>query len=763
MGAQRKFIYSLCIVVLIVLGIVHQTYRASAQSTSSCSSVSGSGSEINLAGAKTQQSNVATPNAAIDKNTTTSAILQPTKGSGSEASSYLAVSLPKSMVVTKVKLTIRAEDAKFEKVNGYILATGNGALTAKKGSTTNLFSPFNYCSTKNLQTVSFDNANTLTITPVNTNNKTSVADFIYVYNVRTDGSSLGISEIKAEGFETGGTLSGKAMLGSSPEIGVSDLTIFDVTNSSQRITIAKSDEKGAFSGKVIAVGRRQYQAENKEKGLKSAVITYDPLKNGNILNLPLDLIPENRVIGKISKIENLTQPTLVLATIGNSVSGLALTNNKGEYEIKLPKGSYTIAPIEKFTLTSPASAGTIASIQFADAYGETKQVNLSMDTAKQGKYSLTVKTREVDKNLQSLNELTGVSIQIYKGIDTGKSPIAEKVSPAIFESLESGKYTVVAKKDGYFIDDGTVELLNQKQYIELKGLKLPPGFSIPQGPDEATQKKHLEEQLAADRADSVEQNRCQKYPQTSFSVFWFCGTAAKNAANDKTKASLLTNLAESLESLRQNYGYPGLPQNVYIDSSLEPSGWNGVFFPQFLGINDTTSEFNKELKEIHDPIPAIVKRWCGNEPSLTYREVGTIKPEESIAVIWNLYKLSGAFKPDSVLRHEFGHAKDYAEGGCNDGDDSATNTSKRKEFLDLREFLIRNNKPKDPFQDVLYEDTYDGSGGHPWENTLETYAAGFFIGSKYDQQFNSRISSYPLEIRDSLRKLVDITQRKRAQ
>lgn len=600
---KRSFVF----IVVILTAVCASQYffgnrNTHAQSSNPCDSVSGKGETISLAGAKTQQVGVTTPEAAVDKNNNTSALIQPPAGS----MAYLVVFLPKRLNVTKITLTIKPESATQNILNQYLVGAGNGSTSTIIKRESFYKSPFDYCYIQNLPNANSKvNTNTFVYNAVNTNNKPAPADFIYLYNVGD--ISLAVSEIQVEGFDPAAParLKGTASLERYSDLKLDGVSIFNDANNE---LLGKTNDNGEYSkdnlksGDSITVRAEREGFKNLKKQLS--------LKPGdNTLDFALKLEDENSITGHVTVDGKPESMFVILLKDGQRLKVAVSSITDGAYTFTgMPSGTYQIQVKDNVSdavglKTSPADIR----MTIQKPYGEKLNQDILLFEVPAGKYELRVSAQENSLNFESIHSSEGVEL---KGARVELTPINIPsqskrlgVTPIRFERLTPGSYLVSASKDGFQSKSMRVTISH-------------PGLSF------------------ATFYLSGKNTRCENSPRTNVKEFWLCGSEAIAMKNDEK----LTVIDNTIGQFRQSFKYKNLPLEVVVIAS-----------------NSTNAAFVYGLD---------VENSKGLCPVPLTGDANAPKLGEHIEITTGSLKLRNSSQVTNAIMHELGHGKSYRDTGC---------------------------------------------------------------------------------------------------
>jgi hypothetical protein len=696
---QRLYRYGLIIFIILNAGLGVRAAMAQTATPNPCSPLTTSqGSAISLDGAKLQQSRVTNPQAVIDTDAATSAILQPTKD---VASAYLSVTLPKTMVVTRINLTVRPEDATTAKVNGYAIVAGCGTPTPSNPNTTTWGAPVsNFYWHENLQNVGIDAAHTLVFSRVvNTQNKQVPTNFIYIYSVTSDGHPLGITNIKLEGYDPnpkGMTVNGSVSLSGYSDLKLDAVSIFNYATNQK---LATTDDNGNYTITSLSANTAiRLRAER--DGFKVQTQSLTPHSGDNQLDFSLKLADDNVITGRLTDNAGKPVSSFVMALKDGHRLRVGASNPlDGTYTIKgLLPGTYQLVARDNFDDQDnlPTVPGVIT-VTLNKKYDETatKDIILAQPRANPIGYQLKVTALAYNYGYSSIlaqgdPEVKGARIEV-KPINIPTQSVRLGTSSTTFPNMSPGTYSVTVTQTGYTAQTQTVTINR-------------PGVTF------------------ADVHLNGKKSGCLLSSRDNVKEFWLCGSEAQAMKDDERVAMI----DRTIGQLRTQYGYKDLPLEVVIDSS---KGTNASYYPGYdNGKNPTTK----------CPVPL-----TGDKDNP--------KSGEHMEFLTGNLKERTADQVAQVTTHEWGHGKSTREAKCQG------KRSGQPDFLMLREVGERfSTQFFLPLHDGIYNDQV-ASDGHPEASPDETYASSFIICQLHRDEFNNNINGLAKPLKQTLQKIGNIT------
>lgn len=202
---------------------------------------------------------------------------------------------------------------------------------------------------------------------------------------------------------------------------------------------------------------------------------------------------------------------------------------------------------------------------------------------------------------------------------------------------------------------------------------------------------------------------CENHPQGEVNKFLFCGLEANRLYKDQSYATLWPKIAGKLEELKV-YSSP-LPA-VEIDSS---------------DINNATYSSGSG-----DECPS------NDEAIIILTGLIEHEPEEEL--------LNG------TIVHEFGHLKDFRNGGyCNIA-------SGQSAFSPILSQIDSNLTFSRLFYPLIEEGNYGDIPSHSTGNATETYAAIFHLTESNSAEFESRQKNFPSVLKELIKNLVGLVK-----
>ena len=235
---------------------------------------------------------------------------------------------------------------------------------------------------------------------------------------------------------------------------------------------------------------------------------------------------------------------------------------------------------------------------------------------------------------------------------------------------------------------------------------------------------------------------CDNHPTSNLPEFWFCGDTAKNLY--QSNLQYWTYINNLIGTLRQEYtpNQNVTPPEFIIESNAQYRRLAHAYFV-----------------EQHLPVPRVqgipIPCWIPPDGKQPY-------DQSYIAFMTTAFQTDIASSAGSVAKmqltlrdivtHEWGHAKDHKEGGCIFAGSSASSISK---IADIFKVVTQGSNP-DQFFSTINETTYNGMvGGHPEDNTSETYASAFIIGHYYFDKLKTAIAYLSPILQERIKTIVN--------
>lgn len=482
---------------------------------------------------------------------------------------------------------------------------------------------------------------------------------------------------------------------------LSGVAIMNVTNPNKPIQIATTDKDGFYEVTNLSPGNYVLSANLSSFETVSETVQLDPLPKEIIQDFYLKPISDNKIQGTVTKSDGTPIQVASIALMqGPAIYKLVEADEKGAYEIRgIIKGDYTLRVIKSiimlsnpsFFATSPANP----EVKFSQDRGQTLTQNLIVTESFSPKITLTVHTfKRLGHTAMPGEEITGIELELTKADTENETPLGKKNSPAQFENLDPGYYTIESSATAKWEEDSTTLFLaNPNEELEL-----------------------LLEPIDTE---------CEKHPQANVDQFWFCGAEAKALHSNTAYASHWTSIDTTIGALRTQYGRTDLPQRVKIIST------------------DMTNAFY---------VPAEAEKGACPAPMTSSID----EPAEDIIFTSGIVKRgNAAFMADPITIHEWGHGDDRREGNCitfRSEEEPFTLLRLAGEAFGEQFFYPIKDSTYHNDGSLL-----GATVGHPEENNIET-AASLFHALHHLPKFSEIITNYPPSLKDILQKLVTLIQ-----